>query len=86
MKQRPDCDPPIFLHQACNRMSMTCVPLYDTLGENAIAYIINHAEIPIVFLYGAKLPQLVKALPNVGGLIKNVVYWGDANDEQLTVS
>jgi hypothetical protein len=31
--------------QACNRMSMCCVPLYDSLGENAIEYIINHSEV-----------------------------------------
>jgi hypothetical protein len=31
--------------QACNRMSYQCVPLYDTLGENAVEYIINHSEV-----------------------------------------
>ncbi len=31
------------LPQACNRQSVYCVPLYDTLGENAIEYIINHS-------------------------------------------
>lgn len=30
--------------QACNRQSAWCIPLYDTLGENAIEYIVNHAE------------------------------------------
>lgn len=29
--------------QACNRMSIYCVPLYDSLGEHAIEYIINHS-------------------------------------------
>lgn len=32
-------------YQACNRMSYQCVPLYDTLGENAVEYIINHSEV-----------------------------------------
>lgn len=26
-------------------MSYQCVPLYDTLGENAVEYIINHSEV-----------------------------------------
>lgn len=29
--------------QACNRMNLYCVPLYDTLGENAIDYIVEHS-------------------------------------------
>jgi hypothetical protein len=31
-------------------MSATCVPLYDSLGENAIEYIINHAETMVAFV------------------------------------
>lgn len=31
--------------QACNRMSYMCVPLYDSLGENAIEFIVRHAEV-----------------------------------------
>jgi hypothetical protein len=38
----PHCRCPL---QACNRMSYQCVPLYDTLGENAVEYIINHSEV-----------------------------------------
>jgi hypothetical protein len=29
--------------QACNRQTVACVPLYDTLGDNAIEYIIKHS-------------------------------------------
>ena len=29
--------------QAMNRMSACCVPLYETLGENAIEYILEHS-------------------------------------------
>jgi len=29
--------------QACNRMTIYCVPLYDSLGESAIDYIISHS-------------------------------------------
>lgn len=65
---------------------MPCIPLYDTLGENAIVYIIKHAEISTVLVFGAKLPDLVKALPGTEGLVKNVIYWGEADDTKLQVS
>ena len=59
--------------QACNRQNMYCVPLYDSLGENAIEYIIGHAEASAVFVSAAKLATLAKSLPQVGG---DGVRWG----------
>merc|ERR1711959_387125 len=51
--------------QACNRVNAACVPLYDTLGENAVEYILNHAECKTVFVSSAKLS----------------VYWGTPDKE-----
>lgn len=61
-------------------MSYLCVPLYDSLGENAIEYIINHAEASSVFVSADKLGQLAKALPKVQGMLKHIVVWGVAGD------
>ena len=47
-------------------MDMVCVPLYDTLGENAVEYIIGHAETRFVLAAGAKLATLAKAVVKVG--------------------
>jgi len=69
--------------QACNRMTIYCVPLYDTLGENAIEYIINHSESSLVFAQAEKLPMLVKALPHVKDRIKHVIYWGTADTASI---
>ena len=44
---------------------MYCVPLYDSLGEHAIEYIIKHSESTIVFAQAAKLATLAKSLPHV---------------------
>eukprot|EP00967_Tisochrysis_lutea_P055941 scaffold70505_cov19-Tisochrysis_lutea.AAC.2 len=41
-----------------------CVPLYDSLGENAVEYIVDHAECTCVFLSSDKFPQLVKVWPS----------------------
>ncbi|GAB4822406.1 hypothetical protein N2152v2_009452 [Parachlorella kessleri] len=64
--------------QACNRQTVYCVPLYDTLGENAIEYIIVHSESSIVFSSSEKLGVLVAALKHeaVKAMVKTVVYWG----------
>ncbi|GFR48302.1 hypothetical protein Agub_g10182 [Astrephomene gubernaculifera] len=69
--------------QACNRMSMHCVPLYDSLGENAIEYIINHSESVVAFCSTEKLPNLTKALPKTKDTLKLVVYWGAGNEAAL---
>ncbi len=62
--------------QACNRQSAYCVPLYDSLGEDAIEYIIAHASCSVVFVASLKFPGLVEALPRLKHLVKTVVYWG----------
>ena len=72
--------------QACNRMSLYCVPLYDSLGENAIEFIINHSESTIVFAASDKLANLGAALPHVLKLVKTVVYWGDGDASTVAVS
>jgi long-chain acyl-CoA synthetase len=59
--------------QACNRMSYECVPLYDSLGENAIEFIVRHSEVAAVFVAGGKLPKLLQAVEalkvGAGGLL-----------------
>ena len=38
----------------------TCVPVYDTLGENILQYELNHADIPILFCEAGKLASVAK--------------------------
>ena len=72
--------------QACNRQSVYCVPLYDTLGEDALEYILQHAEITICFVQGSKLPNLAKVLAKVQGLVKTVVHWGEVDSAAVQVA
>lgn len=81
-----NCPEWMIAMQACNRMTIYCVPLYDTLGENAIEYIINHSESSLVFTQGSKFPMLVKALPKVADLVKTVVYWGTADSASIAAT
>lgn len=45
--------------------NMRVVSLYASLGENAVEYIINHADCPIVLVSKQNLPALMKSLPNL---------------------
>ncbi|XP_036620252.1 long-chain-fatty-acid--CoA ligase 1-like isoform X2 [Trichosurus vulpecula] len=40
----------VIIQQGCYAYSMVVVPLYDTLGNEAIIYIINKAELSLVFV------------------------------------
>ena len=70
------CPLPAHPPQACNRQNMYCVPLYDSLGEHAIEYIIKHSESTIVFAQAAKLATLAKSLPHVRACMRACVRTG----------
>lgn len=68
--------------EACNGHSIPCVPLYDTLGANAVEFIIKHAEIPIAFVQEAKLPEMLKSLPNCLEFLKILVSFSSLTEQQ----
>lgn len=72
--------------QACNRQSAYCVPLYDTLGSDAVRYIINHAEVTVVFADSLKMPALIQPLAETKGQVSAVVYWGECDTLAKVVS
>lgn len=47
----PNCPEWILTEQACYTYSLVVVPLYDTLGQDSCAYIINQADIAVVICY-----------------------------------
>ena len=77
---------PCILPQALNRINAQCVPLYDSLGENAIEFIINHSESSIVFVCTTKLAGLAKALPKTKNVLKTIIYWGEGHPASIEVS
>ena len=52
------------------------VPLYDSLGESAVEYTVNHSETSIIFAEASKLEFLAKAAKAIKKNVKHVVYWG----------
>lgn len=49
----------VIIEQGCFTYSMVVVPLYDTLGTDAITYIVNKAELSVIF---ADKPEKAKLL------------------------
>ena len=78
-----NCPEWMMAMQACNRANIACVPLYDTLGENAVEYILNHAECKAVFVSADKLGNLLKSKGNMS-TVKLIVYWGEPKEEDKT--
>lgn len=50
--------------------AMTCVPIYDTLGDNIVEYEANHSDMAVMIIEAAKL----KSVANVIGACKTVKH------------
>eukprot|EP00967_Tisochrysis_lutea_P110981 scaffold174149_cov22-Tisochrysis_lutea.AAC.3 len=56
--------------RAMNRMSAVCVPLYETLGENAIEYIIQHSGAKMVISQDMVTVSLIGGGDHFTGLLQ----------------
>nr|AUD66219.1 long-chain acyl-CoA synthetase 2 [Prunus sibirica] len=68
--------------EACNSHAITYVPLYDTLGANAVEFIINHAEVSIAFVQENKIPAILSCLPNCSTHLKTIVSFANISSTQ----
>lgn len=57
-----NCKEWVLLDAAAHSYGMVSVPLYDTLGPDAVEYICNHAELSAVGCSAAVLPTLLSCL------------------------
>lgn len=53
-----------LLSLGCDTQSMAMVPLYDTLGEEGVKYILNQTELTVLFAHPKTLPSYLKYLPD----------------------
>ncbi|XP_050231555.1 probable CoA ligase CCL6 [Mercurialis annua] len=77
-----NCPQWITAMEACNSQAITYVPLYDTLGPNAVEYIINHAEVSLAFVQETKLSSVISCLSNCSSYLKTIVSFGNVSDLQ----
>ncbi|KAH9314265.1 hypothetical protein KI387_022892 [Taxus chinensis] len=73
----------MVIEHACSSYSYISVPLYDTLGPDAVKYIVNHADIQVVFCVPDNLSNLMSFLSDLSSLRLIVVIGGT---EQLMAS
>ncbi|KAK4802402.1 hypothetical protein SAY86_000605 [Trapa natans] len=71
---------PIVDH-ACSAYSYISVPLYDTLGPDAVKYVVNHASIQAIFCAPQTLNTLLSFLSEIPSVQLIVVVGG--NDENF---
>ncbi|KAI8465586.1 MAG: hypothetical protein J3K34DRAFT_525246 [Monoraphidium minutum] len=72
--------------QAINRMGYVCVPLYDTLGDAAVAYVAAHAEVRVVLCGASKVAEVAKTAERLaagGTPLGAAVYWGSPDAAAL---
>jgi long-chain acyl-CoA synthetase len=67
----------VLAEQGANSQSIATVPLYDTLGHDAVEYIVKHAGLTTVVCSPAKLKI---ALSIVGCSLKNIVVMGPVDE------
>ncbi|KAL5562569.1 hypothetical protein UlMin_032316 [Ulmus minor] len=77
-----NCPEWIIAMQACYGHGITYVPLYDTLGPNAVEFIVNHAEVSLAFVQENKIPAILSCLPNCSTLLKTIVSFANVSSTQ----
>jgi len=71
-----NCPEWVALESAMTRSSVVSVPLYDTLGPDAVKFICNHAELVAVACSIATLPMMLECLPECGTVKLIIAYGG----------
>jgi len=74
-----NCKEWVLVDAAAHAYSMTSVPLYDTLGPDAVEYICNHAELAMVACSTAVLPTMLQCIARCPTL-KLLVVWGPGSN------
>ncbi|KAG9440845.1 hypothetical protein H6P81_021010 [Aristolochia fimbriata] len=77
-----NCPEWIITMEACNSHGIYYVPLYDTLGANAVEFIINHAEVSIAFVQENKMDSMLSCLSNCTQYLRIIVSFGKVTSTQ----
>lgn len=69
--------------RAADRISATIVPMYDTLGADAVEYIVHHSGLTVALVDATKLKAFVEVAPRVADQVKTVVVMGEGDEAAL---
>jgi len=76
----------VIAEQACYANRFVTVPLYDTLGDEAIEYIVGQTEMEAVFVSLQKYPQLFKMIERLPSLKHIICMDSSISDELITMA
>ncbi|KAK9816781.1 hypothetical protein WJX72_005028 [[Myrmecia] bisecta] len=77
-----NCRDWVLVDAACSAYSLISVPLYDTLGPDAVRYICSHAELAAVACSAEVLPIMLQCLPDCP-TVKLVIVYGSQGSKRL---
>ncbi|KAJ4719470.1 Long-Chain Acyl-CoA Synthetase [Melia azedarach] len=66
----------MIVDHACSAYSYISVPLYDTLGPDAVKYVVNHADIQAIFCVAQTLNTLLSFISDIPSVRLIVVVGG----------
>ncbi|KAH0927809.1 hypothetical protein HID58_020065 [Brassica napus] len=69
----------LIVDHACSAYSYVSVPLYDTLGPDAVQFIVNHANVQAIFCVAETLNSLISGLSEMPS-VRLVVVVGGLNE------
>jgi len=72
----------VLMEQACFVHKMITVALYDTFGPEALGYVVDHAELPLVAGSLDCINNLLKVHPKTSK-IRHLVVFDDVDEEQI---
>ncbi|GBG62926.1 hypothetical protein CBR_g34297 [Chara braunii] len=67
----------VMAMEAVSRQNLIGVPLYDSLGPDAVQFIINHAGVTTAVVQKIKMPVFLDVIPKCGGSLKSVICMGE---------
>ncbi|KAM0966338.1 hypothetical protein ACFX2C_022108 [Malus domestica] len=70
----------LIVDHACSAYSYISVPLYDTLGPDAVKYIVNHAVMQVIFCVPQTLNSLLSFLADIP-TVRLIVVVGGMDDQ-----
>ncbi|KAL4024914.1 hypothetical protein IC575_013287 [Cucumis melo] len=70
----------LVVDHACSAYSYISVPLYDTLGPDAVKYIVNHALVQVIFCVPQTLNSLLSFLSEIP-TVRLIVVVGGQDDQ-----
>lgn len=69
--------------RACDNINGTIVPIYDSLGETAVEYIVNHSEMCMALVDTPNLAKFCKVAEDIKKYVKTVIYVGKGDEAAL---